>query len=92
MNRVRYLATMIFERNPSRFTSDFNGNKTTLGEMCTIQSKQMRNKIAGCITILSKQADSSEDEQLASEAVTSESNTSTPENVKTDEPPSDSPK
>jgi small subunit ribosomal protein S17e len=44
----------LYEKNKDMFSIDFTKNKKSLGELADIESKQLRNKIAGCIVHLVK--------------------------------------
>ncbi len=47
---IKRLATQIYEKFPSEFTSDFEHNKNVLKRVTNYTSKRFRNKIAGYIT------------------------------------------
>ena len=47
----------IFRENPGIFTSDFEENKKLVTQYRTIESKKLRNVIAGYLTRLAKQQD-----------------------------------
>jgi small subunit ribosomal protein S17e len=49
---VKRAARLIIERHYPRLTRDFHTNKKICDEVATIQSKRLRNKIAGFITHL----------------------------------------
>lgn len=44
----------LYEKHKDVFSTDFEKNKKALGELVDISSKQLRNKIAGCIAHLAK--------------------------------------
>ncbi|MCD6547773.1 MAG: 30S ribosomal protein S17e [Nanoarchaeota archaeon] len=48
----------ILEKYKDKFTKDFEHNKKVLDEIAEIPSKQLRNKIAGCIVHLIKSMES----------------------------------
>lgn len=49
---IKRLATQIYEKFPTEFTTDFEQNKNTLKRITNYTSKRFRNKIAGYITRL----------------------------------------
>lgn len=49
---IKRLATQIFEKFPSEFTTEFEHNKNVLKRVTHYTSKRFRNKIAGYITKL----------------------------------------
>ena len=51
---VKKSARVIIEKYYSRLTLDFHTNKRVTGEVASIPSKRMRNKIAGFVTHLMK--------------------------------------
>jgi small subunit ribosomal protein S17e len=54
VDRVRRLATALWERHRDQFTTDFEQNKATLGRISVIRSKQLRNELAGYMTALAR--------------------------------------
>jgi len=59
MGRVRQLyikntAKMLLERYRDKFTLDFDHNKRVVKELLNVESKRVRNRIAGYITRLIK--------------------------------------
>ena len=46
---IKTVADRLLEKYPERFTIDFDTNKEAIKEMKLLDSKKMRNKIAGCI-------------------------------------------
>jgi small subunit ribosomal protein S17e len=50
MDRIRRYANMLLEKYPNLFTSDYEENKKALDKVAIINSKQLRNEIAGYIT------------------------------------------
>jgi len=49
-SQIKRLANQLLERYSDRFSKDFNKNKETLGELMNIESKKVRNILAGYIT------------------------------------------
>jgi small subunit ribosomal protein S17e len=47
---VKKTATMLMERYPKAFSSDFEHNKELVDELTNIESKGVRNRIAGYVT------------------------------------------
>ncbi len=64
MNRVKQVSIEVLEKHGDRFTSDFNKNKLILMELVIITSKNLRNKIAGYITNLKTQSDSTNEDEV----------------------------
>ncbi len=54
MDRVRRVSTDLLERHPELFTEDFTANKQNLNQVSIILSKQLKNQIAGYITVIVK--------------------------------------
>ena len=52
---VKRTAEEVLEKNPDIFTTDFNKTKKSLDEVADIQSKKLRNTIAGYVVRLVKQ-------------------------------------
>ncbi len=50
----------LFEEHKDKFSTDFEKNKKALDEIAEIPSKQLRNKIAGCIVHLIKSSKDTE--------------------------------
>jgi small subunit ribosomal protein S17e len=50
--KTKRIVTQLLDRLPDQFSSDFEENKKTVEEVTTISSKSIRNKIAGRITKL----------------------------------------
>lgn len=44
------LGNSLLERYPESFTDNFNGNKHRVEQLTEIQSKRVRNRVAGYIT------------------------------------------
>ena len=51
---VKRLAKELVDRYPDEFSTDFEKNKTLVGEILVNASKRLRNRIAGYITHLMK--------------------------------------
>lgn len=47
---IKNLAQELLEEHGKRFTEDFEQNKKVLSELKDIESKRVRNILAGCIT------------------------------------------
>ncbi len=47
---VKKTATMLLERYPDAFSTDFEHNKELVDELTNIESKTVRNRIAGYVT------------------------------------------
>lgn len=47
---IKRVAIELVERYPSEFTESFDHNKIKVGELTSVQSKMMRNRIAGYVT------------------------------------------
>ena len=47
---IKSLATEIMAEHGSKFTEDFEKNKKVLADIKKIESKRVRNILAGCIT------------------------------------------
>jgi len=52
---IKRAARRLLERYPDKFSADYEQNRRTLDELASIESKPLRNKIAGYITTLLKQ-------------------------------------
>ncbi|MBC7118041.1 MAG: 30S ribosomal protein S17e [Methanobacteriaceae archaeon] len=52
---VKRIAKELVEKNPGKFTIDFEENKKLVEELSTVNTKHLRNKIAGYITRLMRQ-------------------------------------
>jgi len=50
LNRIKRISNQILEEHGSSFNADFAHNKEALGKVAIIQSKQLRNEVAGYIT------------------------------------------
>lgn len=50
MDRVKRISTIVLEKYPDRFGSDFEKNKKALQEIAITKSKVLRNRVAGYIT------------------------------------------
>ena len=47
---VKQLGTLLLERYPEAFNTDFETNKQNVAELTNVESKGVRNRIAGYIT------------------------------------------
>ena len=47
---VKKTATLLMERYPDAFSTDFEHNKELVDELTNIDSKSVRNRIAGYVT------------------------------------------
>ncbi|MFC3958414.1 30S ribosomal protein S17e [Halovivax cerinus] len=47
---VKKTATLLMERYPDAFTDDFEQNKESVEKLTNIESKGVRNRIAGYVT------------------------------------------
>ncbi|WP_290819195.1 30S ribosomal protein S17e [Halovivax sp.] len=47
---VKKTATLLLERYPNAFTDDFEQNKDSVQELTNIESKSVRNRVAGYVT------------------------------------------
>lgn len=47
---VKNTGKLLLERYPSAFTTDFEHNKKSVAELTNIESKDVRNRVAGYIT------------------------------------------
>lgn len=47
---VKKTAKLLLERYPEAFTSDFDHNKEVVAKLTNVESKNVRNRIAGFIT------------------------------------------
>jgi len=47
---VKVLAKKLLERYPSEFTVEYEQNKKKVGELTNIESKKIRNTVAGYVT------------------------------------------
>lgn len=55
--RTKYIkrtARKLIEKFPKKFTNNFEVNKATLNMIAEVQSKKIRNRVAGYITSLRK--------------------------------------
>lgn len=67
MDRVRRISMEILGKYRNLFTDNFDKNKTILGQVAVIRSKQLRNEIAGYITDLVKKEIKSTSKEASSE-------------------------
>ena len=49
---IKRISKEMLENHKEKFSADFKNNKKALDDLADIQSKQLRNKIAGCIVHL----------------------------------------
>jgi small subunit ribosomal protein S17e len=49
LNRVKRLSTELLNRYPDKFNVDFQQNKKIIDEIAKVNSKELRNQIAGYI-------------------------------------------
>ncbi len=47
---IKVIARELLKRYPDLFTGDFNENKKLVAQLTNIQSKKVRNRVAGYIT------------------------------------------
>lgn len=47
---VKQLGNILLERYPQAFNTDFDTNKESVEKLTTVESKSVRNRIAGYIT------------------------------------------
>lgn len=47
---IKKIGNLLLERYPDAFTSDFEHNKEVIGEVTDVDSKGVRNRIAGYVT------------------------------------------
>ncbi len=47
---IKVIARELLKRYPDVFTGDFNHNKRMVAQLTNIQSKKVRNRVAGYIT------------------------------------------
>jgi len=52
---IKRAARRLLERYPDKFSTDYKQNRRALEGLASIESKPLRNKIAGYITTLLKQ-------------------------------------
>ncbi|MCP8304014.1 MAG: 30S ribosomal protein S17e [archaeon] len=60
MNRIKRISIQVLEKYGDLFTDDFDKNKAVLGQVSTVRSKHLRNKIAGYITSLKRKEEEGE--------------------------------
>lgn len=65
MDRIRRISTDLVERYPDAFSADFDKNKETLSKLTVVQSKMVRNQVAGYISKMLKA--NSEEKEIVSE-------------------------
>ena len=47
---VKQMATLLLEKYPQSFNEDFDTNKESVSTLTNVESKEVRNRIAGYIT------------------------------------------
>lgn len=47
---IKNIATTLLERYPEAFSEDFDQNKESVSELTNIESKEVRNRVAGYVT------------------------------------------
>jgi small subunit ribosomal protein S17e len=47
---IKNIATALMERYPDAFSDDFEENKQQVAELTNIESKEVRNRVAGYVT------------------------------------------
>ncbi|WP_101294822.1 30S ribosomal protein S17e [Halegenticoccus soli] len=47
---VKQLGNLLLERYPQAFNSDFETNKENVAKLTNVESKEVRNRIAGYVT------------------------------------------
>ncbi|MFC5367327.1 30S ribosomal protein S17e [Salinirubrum litoreum] len=47
---VKQLGTILLERYPQAFNTDFETNKESVAKLTNVESKSVRNRIAGYVT------------------------------------------
>ncbi|MBP2132559.1 small subunit ribosomal protein S17e [Methanomicrobium sp. W14] len=47
---IKALSQELLSKNTGKFTNDFDGNKVVVDEVAVIDSKRVRNRVAGAIT------------------------------------------
>jgi len=47
---IKKIATLLLERYPEAFTADFEHNKKVVVRVTNVESKDVRNRIAGYVT------------------------------------------
>jgi small subunit ribosomal protein S17e len=65
LDRIRRISTELIERYPEAFTADFDKNKEMLGKLTVVQSKMVRNQVAGYISKMLKTG--SENQEIVGE-------------------------
>ncbi len=53
-NMIKKLGMKLLKANPDKFTTDFDTNKNIIKQLGIIDSKKIRNKVAGYIVRLKK--------------------------------------
>jgi small subunit ribosomal protein S17e len=64
MDRVRRISEEILKKFPTSFGSDYQANKEELGRVAILDSKMLRNKIAGYITKINSRAEAAAEAEV----------------------------
>lgn len=67
MDRVRRISEEMLQRFPNVFGTDYEANKEQLNKVAVIQSKMVRNKVAGYITKMNGRAAQEEEAEPQAE-------------------------
>jgi small subunit ribosomal protein S17e len=70
LDRIRSISEQLLHRYPEAFSTDFDKNKKALEDVAVIESKQMRNHVAGYIARAlrtNEEAEESSDETVTEE-------------------------
>ena len=54
-SHIKRAARELLELHPDKFSADFGQNRRTLDELLNLESKALRNRVAGYITALVRQ-------------------------------------
>lgn len=63
LDRVRRISEEMAEKFPGAFGTDYQANKDALNKLAIVNSKMLRNKIAGYITKMNGKAAREEEEE-----------------------------
>ncbi len=66
LDRIRRISTELLDRYPDSFSADFDKNKEMLTKLAVVQSKMVRNQVAGYISKVLKPSD--EKQEIVEEA------------------------
>jgi len=64
LDRVRRISEEMLQRFPNVFGTNYEANKEQLNKVAVIQSKMVRNKVAGYITKMNGRAAAQEEEAV----------------------------